>query len=389
MEVETPKLDSKIEINLSDNNKNINQTFSSFSDFADSLQDPNKTPFFKSRRRRDTWLISIFVIIHLGAFIATMIVNDCSTNSYGDCAIKTLGRLSFQPLSENPLLGPSASTLDKMGALRRTLVIEHQTWRLFSCPWLHAGLIHLIIDLIGVIFLGIYLEQEFGPLRVGIIYILSAFFGSLVTALFVRDSPVVSSSGAQLGLLGATFSALVRNWKSHTNKVAAVLIHFFVFACNVMLGLLPYADNYSNIGGLISGFLLGFVLLYTPQLRKLAPKKSGLYDDGLKSVLNLKQKLDRPVLRTVSLLLFSVLLVGFLVAALQGINISHYCKWCGYFDCIPSKSWSCNDVTTSCEIMSSDAELTLTCMSNGNFKVLPFANMSEARTRDLCTLICF
>lgn len=85
------------------------------------------------------------------------------------------------------------------------------------------------------------------------------------------------------------------------------MILFAVFACNFMLGLLPYIDNYSNIGGLISGFLLGFALLFTPQLRQVAQNKSGLYDSGVKSSFNWKQKLDRPVMRSVSLLVFAFL----------------------------------------------------------------------------------
>jgi hypothetical protein len=51
----------------------------------------------------------VLVIIQIGFFIATMLVNDCFTNSHGDCTFPSLGRLSFQPLSENPLLGPSMS----------------------------------------------------------------------------------------------------------------------------------------------------------------------------------------------------------------------------------------------------------------------------------------
>jgi len=42
--------------------------------------------------------------------------------------------------------------------------------------------------------------------------------------------------------------------------------------------------------------------------------------------------------------------VGLLVAVLLGINISHYCRWCRYIDCIPYKRWSCNDLTSSCEV---------------------------------------
>lgn len=80
---------------------------------ADELLKEDKVPFpiFRplSQKRADTWIISLFVILHFGAFIITMIVNDCWENSHGDCALKPLRRFSFQPLSENPLIGPSAS----------------------------------------------------------------------------------------------------------------------------------------------------------------------------------------------------------------------------------------------------------------------------------------
>lgn len=68
-------------------------------------------PFFRrlSHRKESTWVISVFVILHLIAFAATMIINDCWRNSHEQCVFKQLGRFSFQPLPENPLLGPSAS----------------------------------------------------------------------------------------------------------------------------------------------------------------------------------------------------------------------------------------------------------------------------------------
>ncbi|CAB4297529.1 unnamed protein product [Prunus armeniaca] len=363
---------------------------------SESLQEP-KLSFFASRyrrprrRRADTWLISLFVILHIVAFMATMVVNDCWSKSHGDCALKAFGRLSFQPLSENPLFGPSASTLDEMGALRRTFLTEnHQTWRLFTFPCLHAGAIHLVINLSCVIFVGIHLEQEFGPIMAGLIYILSAFVGTLVAALFVEKRPSVGSSGALFGLLGATLSALIQNWEMYTNKFTALASVIFVSIGNFLLGLLPYVDNFSSIGGFISGFLLGSVFLSSPKVKEVAQDKGGLMDYDLKSYIKsrLRQKLDRPVYRSVSILLFGLMLAGCLVGVLQGINMNQYCGWCRYADCVPSKSWSCRDTENYCETMASNEQLTLTCMANGNFRVLPFTNISQARTNDLCSVIC-
>jgi len=50
-----------------------------------------------------------------------------------------------------------------MGALEwRKVVHEHQGWRLLSCMWLHAGIIHLLTNMLSLIFIGIRLEQQFG-----------------------------------------------------------------------------------------------------------------------------------------------------------------------------------------------------------------------------------
>jgi len=99
-------------ISIADPIQDHQETTFSFDFRTEFLQDENKTPFFKPRsrrRRRDTCVIFAFVIIHLVVFLITMAVNDCGYNSHGDCAFKALGRMSFQPLLENPFLGPSAS----------------------------------------------------------------------------------------------------------------------------------------------------------------------------------------------------------------------------------------------------------------------------------------
>ena len=53
--------------------------------------------------------------------------------------------------------------LMKMGALEVDKVVhEHQAWRLFTCIWLHAGVFHILANMLSLLFIGIRLEQEFG-----------------------------------------------------------------------------------------------------------------------------------------------------------------------------------------------------------------------------------
>ena len=53
--------------------------------------------------------------------------------------------------------------LVKMGALDVPKVVHgRQGWRLITCMWLHAGVVHLLINMLCLVIIGIRLEQEFG-----------------------------------------------------------------------------------------------------------------------------------------------------------------------------------------------------------------------------------
>ncbi|RXI01023.1 hypothetical protein DVH24_001257 [Malus domestica] len=216
-----------------------------------------------------SWLIPMFVVANVVVFIVAMSINNCPKHnlSFADkCVAKFLGRFSFEPLRENPLFGPSSDTLEKLGALEWFKVVHgHQGWRLFTCMWLHAGVIHLLANMLSLVFIGIRLEQQFGFVRVGIIYLLSGFGGSILSALFIQNNISVGASGALFGLLGAMLSELITNWSIYTNKAAALLTLIVIIAINLAVGILPHVDNFAHIGGFLSGFLLGFIFLLRPQ----------------------------------------------------------------------------------------------------------------------------
>ncbi|XP_048426930.1 RHOMBOID-like protein 2 [Pyrus x bretschneideri] len=291
-----------------------------------------------------SWLVPMIVVANIGVFLVAMYVNNCPKNNYaaaeGKCTARFLGRLSFQPLKENPLFGPSSSTLEKLGALEWTKVVhKHQGWRLVTCIWLHAGIIHLVANMLSLVFIGIRLEQQFGFVRVGIVYLLSGFGGSILSSLFIQKSISVGASGALFGLLGAMLSELITNWTIYTNKVAALLTLLVIVAINLAIGILPHVDNFAHIGGFLTGFLIGFILMPRPRFGWLENPNV----PARISVVKSKYKAYQYVLWILSLVL---LIVGFTVALsmlYRGENGNDRCRWCHYLSCVPTSRWRCEE----------------------------------------------
>lgn len=289
------------------------------------------------------WLVPTVLGACVSVFAVEMYLNDCPRHGMylgGDasCVAGFLRQFSFQPLRENPLLGPSSATLEKMGALDWAKVVhQHQWWRLFSCIWLHAGLIHLIVNMMSLLFIGIRLEQQFGFVRIGIIYLLSGFGGSVLSALFLRNHYIsVGASGALFGLLGSMLSELIMNWTIYSNKAAAITTLLFIIAINLAIGILPHADNFAHIGGFVSGFLFGFVLLARPQFGWMERHELPQTDQPP------KYKTYQYALWGAALLL---LLVGYVVGLamlFKGKNGNDGCHWCRYLNCVPSSRWKCS-----------------------------------------------
>lgn len=61
-------------------------------------------------RHHWSWLVPLVVIANVAMFVVVMFYNNCPRGG-GDCVGRGfLRRFSFQPLKENPLLGPTAAT---------------------------------------------------------------------------------------------------------------------------------------------------------------------------------------------------------------------------------------------------------------------------------------
>ncbi|RYQ98123.1 hypothetical protein Ahy_B08g094197 isoform B [Arachis hypogaea] len=340
---------------------------------------------FSLFRRWIPWLVPCFVVANVVLFIITMYVNDCPKHLFrGSCVASFLGRFSFQPLKENPLLGPSSYTLEKMGALVVDRVIHGEAWRLLSCMWLHGGVVHILANMLSLVFIGIRLEQEFGFVRIGFLYVISGFGGSLLSALFIQSGISVGASGALFGLLGGMLSEILMNWTIYANKVAALLTLIVITLINLAVGILPYVDNFAHIGGFLSGFFLGFVFLIRPQFKWIVQRNSPSAPSSLKN----RHKPYQYILWIISfLLLTSGYIIG-LIFLLRGVNLNDHCSWCRYLSCVPTSLWRCDAKQVYCETSQIGNRLNITCLSNGRSELVDMPNVGFPSPLELCSQLC-
>ncbi|MFQ6060525.1 MAG: rhomboid family intramembrane serine protease, partial [Thermoplasmata archaeon] len=82
-------------------------------------------------------------------------------------------------------------------------------YTLFTSMFLHASFLHLIFNMIALIFIGPLLEEKIGAMRFATIYVLTGITGTLAFGIIhLNDIAIVlGASGAISGILGA-FAAL-------------------------------------------------------------------------------------------------------------------------------------------------------------------------------------
>lgn len=144
-------------------------------------------------------------------------------------------------------------TLYRMGAVSGFAIKSGQIWRLITGTFLHAGLIHLLVNIYSLCIIGMQLENFVGKKKFLAIYLISAISGSLMSSLFTTGISV-GASGAIFGLLGSMLYFGYHYRLYLGNVLRAQIIPLILL--NLFLGFtLSGIDNAAHIGGLIGGYL--------------------------------------------------------------------------------------------------------------------------------------
>ncbi|CAF1503987.1 unnamed protein product [Adineta steineri] len=249
-----------------------------------------------------SWLKKLFVDethresrIHIPVFVVLISIVQISVLIY-----TIIDNKGLSSLSENPMAGPSSATLIRNGAkyvpcmkptqenyLNETVHciyinetsttyeqclrylcnaqnlkgFPYQIYRFVIPIFLHAGIIHLAINLIGQLVTGIPLERKFGFIRIGIIYILSGIGGLLLSVIGLPKYLSTGASGALYGIFAVYLMDMIRNWKNLSKPWIRLIIDGGCSIAWLIVGIfVPMIDYMAHIGGFITGILCGLFI---------------------------------------------------------------------------------------------------------------------------------
>ena len=155
-----------------------------------------------------------------------------------------------------------ANLLYEFGALVNHRMMEGPLsyLTLISSMFLHANLLHLLLNLYALYILGPQLESFFGKAKYLFIYLVSGIVGGLTSMLFLPDNIVtVGASGCIFGLIGA-FLYFGYHYRVYFGGIIKSQIIPLIIL-NVILGIcISGIDMGAHIGGLIGGFLVAKVV---------------------------------------------------------------------------------------------------------------------------------
>lgn len=157
-------------------------------------------------------------------------------------------------------ISPNGMELLQWGANRRLETTNGEWWRLFTSMFLHGGIMHLFLNIYGLVIAAIFVEPLLGRQKYFILYILSGLCGSLASIWWYPNTISVGASGAIFGLYGAILGLLLTNAFPKEGKKGIFMMIGIYVGINLLWGLTGGIDNAAHIGGLLSGALIGIIL---------------------------------------------------------------------------------------------------------------------------------
>jgi membrane associated rhomboid family serine protease len=196
------------------------------------------------------WVTSALVLLNLAVFVAEAI------------SARRLGGFNVQQFSD-------------WGANFAPLTVNGQWWRLIAALFIHLNLVHVALNMWALWNVGRLTERLYGRWVFLFLYGAAGIFGGLTSIAWDPARISAGASGAIFGIFGA-FLAFLAHRRTQV-PAAIVRAHWVSTLAFVLFNLVNGAmqagiDNAAHVGGLLSGFVLGWITA-----RPLAPESRARY----------------------------------------------------------------------------------------------------------------
>jgi rhomboid protease GluP len=172
--------------------------------------------------------------------------------------------------SGNPftILSPHYRILELLGSSGALPVFLYDRWwTILSASWLHAGVLHVLFNMLWVRQLGPATADIYGPGRMIIIYTVAGAVGFALSSVagyytlrmsmpipFLQGAAyTVGASASIFGLLGA----LVYYGRRGGSSIIRTEAMGYALTLGIMGFIMPGVDNYAHAGGFLGGYLAG------------------------------------------------------------------------------------------------------------------------------------
>ena len=143
-----------------------------------------------------------------------------------------------------------------------------EVWRFVTAGFIHFNVVHLGLNLVGLLVAGAFVEVRYGRLRYVVVYLGAMLAGNLLAYVTTEGTRTFTggASGAVIGLFAAMSVFAMRFWSQRdelqyaVGPVVATLLNGFVTSG---------VSNAAHIGGLLGGIGIALVVGARPQLVEL------------------------------------------------------------------------------------------------------------------------
>lgn len=301
-------------------------------------------------RQSRPYVVYLLTLAMVAVFVYELVLNSKEQGS----------PVSFKPVV-NPMLGPSSSALINVGArfppcmkviedlpvnslvgcmnntdnpVTRFCPLEDvcgfdgfkddgrkpdQWFRFITPVFLHAGIIHILLNMLAQMTAAAQIEREMGSTGFLITYMAAGIFGNVLGGNFALvGAPSVGASGAIFGCIAVTWVDLLAHWSLIDRPVRRLVFQTIELLIGVALGYIPYVDNFAHLGGFLMGLLVGTT--FYPVISQTRRHQVVVWVFRLAAI-------------PVAIILFVTLIRNFYTTDPYAA-----CSWCRYLSCFPLES---------------------------------------------------